>query len=159
MSGRKPQVNYWKSGGRYFVCFRGKQHLLESGPDDSPNGPTYLKALAAFGQLMSLNNVEKDGNGTTFQALVENLLLHAKARLAPAAYRLREDYLGKFLLDFGTRTVRQVTPFQVESWIAQMRHGFSGTAGRRDGETELPERWSSRYSPARLIGAEDLLRP
>ena len=43
---RKPSVSYWptRKGGGYFCILKGNRHELALGPDDAPQGPTYLAA-------------------------------------------------------------------------------------------------------------------
>src|SRR5436190_23259835 len=51
---RKASVRYWpgRKGGGYFCVYQGVRRELALGPDDAPDGPTYLSALEAFQALM-----------------------------------------------------------------------------------------------------------
>jgi hypothetical protein len=58
--GPKPSVRCWKSK-RVYGCWIGTdQHFLARGPDDAPNGPTYLAALDKFRKLVA----QDAGKGT-----------------------------------------------------------------------------------------------
>ncbi len=55
---RQPTVRYYPSRQGYFTQVNGKQHRLADGPDDRPSGPTSLKALGAFKELLDLVDPE-----------------------------------------------------------------------------------------------------
>src|SRR5262249_37804875 len=70
-SGRKASVRYYASRGAYFTHFEGDQIRLSVGPDDAPNGPTYLAALDAFRQLMQVNTADSDDQANTVRVVVD----------------------------------------------------------------------------------------
>lgn len=45
---RKSSVRYYPSRSAFFTVYRGERHKLAEGPDDQPDGPTFLAALTAF---------------------------------------------------------------------------------------------------------------
>ncbi len=51
---RKASVRYWpgRKGGGYFCVYKGERRELALGPDDAPDGPTYLAALELFQKIM-----------------------------------------------------------------------------------------------------------
>jgi hypothetical protein len=51
---RKASVRYWpgRKGGGYFCVYQGARRELALGPDDAPDGPTYLAALEKFQAIM-----------------------------------------------------------------------------------------------------------
>lgn len=106
---RKPQVNYWESVGSWldaegknhkgaFACrLAGKVVLLAEGPDDSPKGPTYLRALDRFREEMAMANLNRAGDGNTIFAVLESYLDHISTRLARATVALRRDNYKPFI--------------------------------------------------------------
>ncbi|HEY7156037.1 MAG TPA: tyrosine-type recombinase/integrase [Gemmataceae bacterium] len=118
---RQPSVRYFSSRNAYYCQFRGKQHLLASGPEDFPNGPTYQAALKAFGQLMATGDIEKDKDENQIQAILEKYMQHAQGRLAASTFQRLLYQLRPFQQDCGALPVSQLTHFRLEEFILKQR--------------------------------------
>jgi hypothetical protein len=94
--GPKPSVNYWKSRKGYLCCFRGKQVLLCSGPDDGPTGPTYLKALEEFQKLLK-GEERRQAEGLTVREVLERYLLHISKKRSAGTVEIRHRSLMPFV--------------------------------------------------------------
>jgi integrase len=134
MAGRKPSVRYWSSRGTWtdeqgqahkgaYCCeFRGKQHTLAAGPDDSPQGPTYLAALAAYRDLLSLEGAGQAGDRNTFRTLGEFYLRFVFERHGNRTLRFRQQALREFAkTEMAAWPVNQLTPHAVRQWLLAMR--------------------------------------
>src|SRR5436309_1852006 len=97
--GRKASVRYYASKGGYFTHFEGKNIRLADGPDDAPNGPTYLAALAKFSELMQVNNADVADQGNTVRVVVDLYGQHLE--------RNGQTRTLKILLDTCTSAVEQ----------------------------------------------------
>ena len=118
---RQPSVRYFDSRHAYYCQFRGKQHLLASGPDDFPDGPAYQQALRAFQQLMALGSIETAKDNNTVRVLCEKYMQHAEGRLKHSTMSRRKYLLGPFVDNLGEEAVGRLTHFQVEGFIAKQR--------------------------------------
>src|SRR5689334_12355217 len=49
---RMPSIRYFKSRKAFYCQYQGQQYPLAKGPDDRPDGPTFLKAVEEFGRVM-----------------------------------------------------------------------------------------------------------
>ncbi|MBA4190276.1 MAG: hypothetical protein C0467_20005 [Planctomycetaceae bacterium] len=115
--GKKPSVRYWEGRRAYCCWIAGKQETLARGPDDAPQGPTYLAALDQFRKLLAL-----DANKGTDDYLVSALLnqyrthLHATRKSAvPGIFEIMARGFGEKL---GHYRVSQLQPHMVEEWLA-----------------------------------------
>jgi integrase len=116
--GRKPSVTYWSSRKGYFCWIDGRQHKLAIGPEDAPNGPTYLGALDRFRKLLEL----EDGKGTNdyrVSALLNQYRAHLKATRKSAVPGVFEVMARGFAVEFGKLRVRELKPHMVETWLAR----------------------------------------
>ena len=120
---RKPQVRFFSSRNAFYCQWQGHQHRLGDGPDDSPTGPNYLKALENFKNLMALSHAETAGDCQTVGTFLELYLRHISTRRAQATLRLRKiDF--QLLCEFegtGHRPVNQVTTRLVERYADHMK--------------------------------------
>jgi hypothetical protein len=119
--GRKPQVNYWSSRHGYYTNVNGKQHRLAEGPDDAPHGPTFLRALEAFKQILELGTVATAKDASPVQAVLERYLTHIKPKLAPRTFTLRLCGIQPFVGILGDVSIRDLTHGMVEEFLAKMR--------------------------------------
>ncbi len=86
---RKTSVSYWptRKGGGYFCIYKGTRHELALGPDDQPDGPTYMAALTKF-QAVIKGEAEKEAERAapkpaTVREVLEAYMRHiAKTRSA-----------------------------------------------------------------------------
>ncbi len=116
--GPKPSVRYWKSKKAYGCSIAGDQHFLARGPDDAPNGPTYLEALDRFRRLVA----QDDGKGTDdylVSALMNQYRAHLKATRKSGAPGVFEVMARGFTAKFGKFRVRDLKPHAVEEWLAK----------------------------------------
>jgi integrase len=118
---RKPSPRYFESRKAYYCQFAGRQHLLASGPDDAPNGPTYLAALEAFRHLMAGTNVEEDGDENLVEVILEKYLQHAKNKLKASTLERSVFMLTPFQQALGALPVGKLTHFKVEEFLEEQR--------------------------------------
>jgi integrase len=95
----------------------GIQHLLASGPDDAPSGPTYVLALDGFKRLMEVGNLDTAGDSNTVRAVL-NAYLNA---VKPGTFRLRLQACKLFSDRWGSLRCADLKPFHCEQIIAEMR--------------------------------------
>ena len=116
--GPKPTVRYWSSRKAY-ACWIGQtRHFLARGPDDAPNGPTYLEALDKFRKLVA----QDDGKGTDdylISALMNQYRAHLKATRKSGAPGVFEIMARGFTAKFGSLKVRDLKPHHIEDWLAK----------------------------------------
>ena len=112
---RKASVRYWpgRKGGGYYCVHQGIRHELALGPNDAPDGPTYLAALEQFKQVM-----QKDQQATpTVRVILETYLQHISTKKKAGTVELR---------------LRAFTPF-VNYQPGDVAHGERPcSSGRRD---------------------------
>jgi integrase len=118
---KKPSVRYFASRQAYYFQHKGRQHKLAQGPDDGPTGPTYLKALAKFKEILELDGVESAGARNTVRAILEKYVQHIEARMKPGTVELRAQNYRPFVQVHGETAVGNLTHFQVEEFIDEMR--------------------------------------
>lgn len=131
---RRAGVRYWatrgtwmdESGkarhGAYCTTLKGKQYVLAEGPDDSPSGPTFLKATKAFGDLYILVHADKAGDRNTGRIVCEYYLRDLAQSAEAKTLQLRQKYLAAFCTtEMGDWPVSSLTPFAVQRWISVMR--------------------------------------
>jgi integrase len=114
--GPKSSVRYWKSRGAYACWIGSDRHFLARGPDDAPNGPTYLAALDQFRKL-----VAKDaGKGTDdyqVSALLNQYRAHLTATRKSGVPGVFEVMARGFSEKFGTKKVRELKPYEFDQWL------------------------------------------
>jgi len=123
------------------VKVNGTQHLLASGPEDFPSGPTYIAALDAFRKLMESGNLDTAGDSNTVRAVLDAYLQAAETVLRPNTFKVRLKACRLFASRYGELQVNAVKPYHAESVIAEMQQ-----------ERQLPGRsvkWS--HGTARLF--------
>jgi integrase len=140
--GRKPTVRYWPSrkGGGYFCTLQGWQVDLALGPDDQPDGPTYLAALDQFTKLMRLEE-GKGGDGYLVSALFNqyrrNLTDKDKERPRdPTRLETFERYARSFCKLYGTLPVGALRAYHFDDWLAG-RDGWNATTRHHAGRHVL----------------------
>ncbi len=118
---RKPSVRYFSSRGAYYCQWQGKQHRLATGPDDSPTGPTYLKALEAFKRLMQIGAVAEAGDSNTIRVVLETYLQHIERKRKPATLALRVKMYRHFVASHGEMPMGELKHYHVYKFIEEMR--------------------------------------
>ena len=118
---RKPSVRYWASRKGYCVKVNGVQHLLASGPDDAPSGPTYLVALDEFKRLMEVGNLDTAGDSNTVRVVLNAYLNAIENAVKPGTFRLRLQACKLFSDRWGSLRCADVKPFHCEQIITEMR--------------------------------------
>jgi integrase len=115
--GPKPSVRYWESKKAYGCWLGPVQHFLARGPDDAPNGPTYLAALDQFRKL-----VAKDAGKGTDDYLVSALLNQYRAHLrttrksgVPGVFEVMARGFG---VKFGPKRVCELKPYEFDQWLS-----------------------------------------
>jgi hypothetical protein len=114
--GTKPSVRYWKSKQAYGCSLAHEQHILARGPEDGPDGTTYLKALDHFRKL-----VAKDDSIGTDNYLVSSLLNQYRSHLnstrksgTPGVF---EVMARRFTEKFGSQKVGELKPYAFDAWL------------------------------------------
>ncbi len=140
MPGPKPSVRYWASRNGYCVKVGGVQHLLASGPDDAPTGPTFLAALDQFKRVLEKDNLDKAGAGNTVRAVLDEYLQRCEGTDAPGTFRNKLTALRLFSERWGEMRVADVKPYHAESIISEKRKERVVT--RRTGKARQTVRWT-----------------
>ncbi len=118
---RKPTIGYYASRTAYYTKVKGEQYRLAVGPDDAPDGPTYLAALDAFKDLMGRSKVDSAGNENTVRTLFNAYLDACEGKKRGSTLALKRSMLKTFVDRHGELKIGQVKPFHAESVIAEMR--------------------------------------
>lgn len=115
--GRKPQVRYWnRKGGGYFTTLRGEQIELALGPDDWPNGPTYLKAIAAFSKLLSQQE-HIGSNSYLLSACFNQYRQYLEGEGRELVLRQFEIHCKSLSELHGSKPIREIEPYLVNEWL------------------------------------------
>jgi integrase len=137
MAGRKSSIKYYASKGGYFTIHQGVTYRLASGPDDSPNGPTFLAALAEFRRIMELALAPQSKDSNHLSTLVELFLRHVSESRSAKTLACRRQYLQRFL-DYkvegrkvGELRVCSLKVAHVKDFIAHMREPRTHPKWRR----------------------------
>jgi integrase len=118
---RKPQVRYFDSRKAYYTQHRGRQHKLAEGPEDSPHGPTYLAALAAFRSLLEMDGAPTAGAENTARTVMELYLQAMEGRRKPRTYAIQVAACKLFCQHYGEVRCSQLKPWHAEQIISIMR--------------------------------------
>ena len=118
---RKPSVRYYDSRKGYYTQIDGKQHRLADGPDDSPTGPTYLKAIEAYKQLLTLGAISTSKDANTVRAVMETYIARNKDRLSEKTFSRRMYSLTPFCDALGDVRICDLTHTMIEDFLAKMR--------------------------------------
>lgn len=114
--GRKREIRYWqRKGGGYFVTVRGEQCELALGPDDGPDGPTYAKAVIAYGKLLALET-DRGTDDYLVSALANQYRLFLKGH-HPRRLELFEQWGKGFVKRYGHLKVRELEPYHFTEWL------------------------------------------
>jgi integrase len=127
MAGRLRSVRYYASKGGYFTVIQGQTHRLATGPDDCPNGPTFLAALGKFRELMEMAGAPTAKDGNTLRVVAELYLRHVAETKKPETLEIRQAALSAFLeyadgsRKTGEMRVSELKKQYVKKFIAHMR--------------------------------------
>jgi integrase len=114
--GPKPTVRYWKSRKAY-ACWIGEdRHFLARGPDDAPNGPTYLAALDKFRKLMAKDEA-KGTDDYLVSALLNQYRAHLRTTRKSGVPGVFEVMARGFAEEFGSKRVRDLKPYDFDQWL------------------------------------------
>lgn len=116
---RKPSVRYFPSRSAFYCQHRGKQHKLAEGPDDAPDGPTFLRALDEFKALMELESVGQAGDRNTIRTIFEHYMNFIEDKRAPQTVALRHVHLRTFCRfeDFAECPINRLTHHMVYRFL------------------------------------------
>lgn len=135
---RRASVRYYGSRQAYFTHYQGKQIKLAEGPDDAPNGPTYLAALTAFSGLMEIGNAATVGQGnlvrTVFDLYAQNLEKKGQARTLKIFLQIARHAADAF----GDMRLGDLKPFHVQQFLDKM-------ALPRIDSYKRTQKWSPSY--------------
>jgi integrase len=118
--GRKASVRYYASKGGYFTHFEGRNIRLATGPDDAPQGPTYLAALREFGELMQVNTADTADQANTVRIVVDLYGQHLERNGQTRTLKILLDTCTSAVGQFGDKTFAQLKPVHVTNWLALM---------------------------------------
>jgi integrase len=118
---RNPQVRYFASRSAYYTQWQGKQFKLASGPDDAPDGETYLAALKKFQTLMERGRLDTAGDGNTVKAIFNAYMQAKEGRIRPKSFSIKREMLGLFVEKYGELKASEVKPYHAESVLAEKR--------------------------------------
>ncbi|MGH7171481.1 MAG: tyrosine-type recombinase/integrase, partial [Gemmataceae bacterium] len=118
---RKPQISYYESRQAFFTKLNRQHHRLAVGPNDAPHGPTYLKALSAFRDLMERGNLEKDGDANSVRAVIVAYLDAKSGEVRSSTARMKRDKLTPFVESYGDLQITELKAHHAETLIAKMR--------------------------------------
>jgi integrase len=99
----------------------GVQHLLASGPDGAPSGPTYLEALDLFRRLMEVGSLDRAGDSNSVRVVLNAYLNAIDNVLKPGTFRLRLEACKLFSDRWGGLRCADIKPFHCEQIITEMR--------------------------------------
>lgn len=118
--GRKASVRYYASKGGYFTHYEGKKHRLADGPDDAPNGKTYLAALDKFRELMDVSNADTADQGNTVRIVVDLYGQHLERNDQGRTLEILLQTCTSAVAEFGDKTFQELKPVHVTNWLAKM---------------------------------------
>lgn len=113
---RKSSVRYWESRGAYMCWHKGQQHVLASGPDDAPTGPTFLAAVKAHVKL-TVGTVP----GLTVRQLLEMYLSRLDPSLTPDTVQMIQVFARRVSAGLGDIQVMELKSQWVNEWISRQR--------------------------------------
>lgn len=115
--GRKRNVNYWPSRGGYGCWFNGRQVILATGPDDSPAGPVFTAALAAYRELLARQNIRVSRDANTVGAIAQAFIEWIARHRSPNTLAIRRKALRRFVERFGRREIASLTRHEISTWL------------------------------------------
>jgi len=148
---RKASVRYWpgRKGGGYFCVHRGTRYELALGPDDAPDGPTYLAALERFQAVMKGEDAPAPPtDGITVREVLETYLRHIAAKKKPGTIEIRIRSFTPFVnyrssgFAYGERPVASLTHFDVYRFLEAMEKPRKAKR-----KTEQPGRKPTSWGP------------
>jgi integrase len=116
-----PSIRYFKSRRAFYCQYRGHQYPLAKGPDDRPNGPTFLAAHEEFRRVMAEGARESAKDGIHVRLLCELYMQRTGQDVAPATQVRRQGRLRPFVAALGERPVRDLTHKDVTDFLHDMR--------------------------------------
>lgn len=131
---RKSSINYFQSRGGFFTTIKGRQILLASGVDDSPGGPVFAAALAAFRKLLEVDNAPQAKDENKLGTVIALYLERVKSK--PVTVQFRKAYLDVFAAELGEKPVGSLTHFEVETVTERMRKPRPGK------NRKVPVQWT-----------------
>src|SRR5262245_19501424 len=118
--GRKASVRYYASKGGYFTHFEGHNIRLADGPDDAPNGKTYLAALSKFQEIMGVSNADTADQQNTVRVVVDLYGQHLERNGQDRSLDIVLQTCTSAVAEFGDKTFRELKPIHVSDWLAKM---------------------------------------
>lgn len=117
---RTPTIRYFESKGGYFTNHKQERFRLASGPDDAPNGPTYLAALRKFGELMQVSTADTADQANTVRVVVDLYGQHLERNGQDRTLEILLQTCTSAVAEFGDETFDQLKPVHVSNWLAKM---------------------------------------
>jgi integrase len=105
---RRASVRYWPSRGGYCCKLAGVQHLLASGPDDYPDGPTFKAACKAFWELTE-GALKPADDYNVVRVVLDAYLVAAEKQLAPGTFKNKLEDCKLFADRWGDLRCNQLT--------------------------------------------------
>jgi len=107
---RKPSVWYRAESEAWFTTFKGKQTMLQKGPNDFPDGPVYTAALNRFLELSEVYEMGQTRETTNVRAVIAAYLAAMSPHWRPATRAIRERSCRLFSDAIGKRPLTYITP-------------------------------------------------
>lgn len=114
--GPRPSVRYWPTRKAYCCKINYKRVELAKGPDDGPNGPTYLAALEQFRRLLALET-DKGTDDYLLSALLNQYRAHLHSTRKSGVPGVFEIMARGFGEEFGAKRVRDLKPYDFDRWL------------------------------------------
>lgn len=115
---RRASVRYYASRNGYYTHFEGRQIKLIEGPDDAPNGPTYLAALGRFREHMAASHADVADQGNTVRLVLDLYGQHLERNGQARSLQIVLDTCTSAVERFGDTPIGQLKPSHVSDWLA-----------------------------------------
>jgi integrase len=151
---RTPSPRYFNSRKAYYVQYQGRQHCLAAGPRDEPDGPTYLRAVKRFAELMHCAQADQAQDGNLVITILDRYAVHLRNKGRTGSYNIFKDRLATAILEFGQIPIRDLKAMHVTAWLDKMQQGRVVKVGRKGRQYERFCRWGPT---SRRMAAQALL--
>lgn len=118
---RKSGISYYASRRGYYTCIDGLQNHLATGPDDAPNGPTYLAAQRKLAGLLEDQAAELNGMQNRVGVLINRYLEHVESHRSRNTRLIAEQMLAPFCREFGESPVGKLRAIHVTRFLTRMQ--------------------------------------
>jgi integrase len=121
----KQEIEAQNAGARAATTIGDKERraMLDAKERLAPYGKTVMDALNFY-----LAHLEASTKSSTVAAMVETILSHKRTEGKAVRYlRDLKSRLGRFVVDFGTRPIGDITPEEISPWLTGLNLASVGT--------------------------------